>query len=30
VKPNEAQTLGSLFLAALFLLYLQIRYWKLI
>jgi len=30
VKPREAQALGSLFLGALFLLYLLIRYWKLI
>ena len=30
VKPREAQAFGSLFLGALFLLYLLIRYWKLI
>jgi hypothetical protein len=30
VKPREAQVAGSLFIAALFLLYLLVRYWKLI
>jgi len=30
VKPRQAQAAGSLFIAALFLLYLLVRYWKLI
>jgi hypothetical protein len=30
VKPRQAQAVGSLFIAALFLLYLLVRYWKLI
>jgi len=28
MKPREAQAAGSLLIAALFLLYLLIRYWK--
>jgi len=30
VKPREAQAAGSLLIAALFLIYLLIRYWKLL
>lgn len=30
MKPRGAQALGSLLIAALFLVYLLIRYWKLI
>jgi hypothetical protein len=30
VKPREAQAVGSLLIAALFLIYLLVRYWKLI
>lgn len=30
MKPREAQALGSLLIAALFLFYLLFRYWKLI
>jgi hypothetical protein len=30
VKPRQAQAFGSLFLGALFFLYLLIRYWKVI
>jgi hypothetical protein len=30
MKPRESQALGSLLLAALFLFYLLVRYWKLL
>jgi len=30
VKPREAQAVGSLVIATLFLVYLLIHYWKLI